>query len=180
MIKLPNSYMSKYKWRMFSYRTQSFFKDIFGSKAKRGSRVFSIFAVLVLFLLVISISLYGLNLKSRAENQTQISASTFLTYDGVSIHTKASHLTGGVPDYTATAKSGDTVQFTLIVSNANTAPSPVDVKFTLPTGFSFAAMVAPIPTGLPSMTGPVNSVIMWSNYLAPIGESTIIFNTTAL
>jgi len=189
MIKLPNSYMSRYKWRMFSYRIKSFLKNIFGNKEKRGSRIFSIFAVLIMVLLIASISVYGLNLKSRAENQTQISSTTFLAYDGVSIHTKAARIVGGVSDYSATAKSGDTIRFTLTVSNANTANTSTDVKFTLPAGFSYQGMKnGTIPSGSPnkeSCTGATAAagdtplVLYWCAYNAIVGESMIEFDTKA-
>jgi len=171
--------MSKYKLRMFSYRTKSFLKNFFGAEGKRGSRIFSIFAILVMVLLVASISIYGLNLKGKAENQTQISAVTIVNYDGVFIHTKAARIVSGVSDYSATVKSGDTIRFTLTVSNASTNSTATDVKFTLPAGFSFVSMVT-TPAGLPAKVGPdANGVIMWPGYSAPVGESVIEFDTKA-
>ncbi|MDD5731969.1 MAG: hypothetical protein PHU42_03705 [Patescibacteria group bacterium] len=181
---MANFLVSKYKLKMFAYRVRGLAREIIGKRGERKrARIFSAFAILAIVILIASISVYGLGLKSTAEGGTQISAATSLTYDGVSIHAKAARIIGGVSDYSATAKKGanDTIRFTLTVSNANTATptTSTDVKFTLPSGFTFLNMVT-TPAGLPAKTGPdTNGVILWSGYNAPVGESTIVFDTKA-
>jgi hypothetical protein len=184
MINLPSSY----KLKMLSYRAKSILRGIVGRRGERKrARIFSIFAVLAIVVLIASLSVYGFNLQGKAEGGTEISGTGNFTnnynypYQGISIHTKAETLlTDGVtPRGDATVKkgNGDVVRFTLTVTNSNTTTKSVDVKFTLPTGFIFGALVAPIPPGLPMMMGPTSGVITWTGYQAPAGDSAIIFTT---
>ena len=100
-------------------------------------------------------------------------------YKGVSIHTKAETLNpdGVTPRGDTTTKKGvgDKVKFTLTVSNADVAKQ-VDVKFTLPAGFSYSNSVSgPAPLQASGATG----LLTWAPYNAPKGDSTIVFDTNA-
>ena len=182
---MPSVYVSKYKLKMFLYRGRSLLREIVGKRGERKrARIFSIFAVLAIILLVASFSVYGLNLKTGAQGGTQISATTTLTYDGVSIHAKAENITSPANSFlgSATAKRGnnDIIKFTLTVSNASSTATATDVKFTLPSGFTFNSMIT---TGLPAYTSATDAngltTLTWSGYSAQAGDSTIVFTATA-
>lgn len=177
---------------MISYRAKNILRGIIGKRGeKKRARIFSVLAIFAITILISSISVYGFNLRGGAEG-TNISATGTINnnynynYQGVSIHTKAETIdpATGLPRGDATVRKGgtgtpatlDVVRFTLTVSNADSATKPVDVKFTLPTGFTFNAMVAS-PPGLPPTPAPVDGVITWTAYPAPSGDTTIVFNT---
>lgn len=109
---------------------------------------------------------------------TPPATNTTLTYDGVSIHTKARNISRPEAAYSATAKRGlnDTIEFTLTVTNASASATTTDVKFTLPAGFTFQGMTSgSTPTSGPDGTG----TIYWNGYNAPAGESSLVFTTQA-
>jgi uncharacterized repeat protein (TIGR01451 family) len=102
---------------------------------------------------------------------------TNVTYDGVSIHTKARNISRPEAAYSATAKKGlnDIIEFTLTVSNAGN-PANTDVKFDLPAGFSY---LAPVSGQAPSQATGATGTLTWPPHTYPTGESTIIFTTKA-
>lgn len=179
---------------MISYRAKNIVRGIIGKRGERKrARIFSIFAILAIVVLVSSLSVYGFNLKSGAEGNTNISATGAINnnynfnYQGISIHTKAETLdAGGNPRGDATVKKGnsDIVQFTLTVSNADTTTKTTDVKFTLPTGFSYESMVSPATAPKKdscagaSMIAKDVGVMYWCGYSAPANsDTTIVFKT---
>jgi len=90
-------------------------------------------------------------------------------YKGVSIHTKVV----GPDGISATARSGDEVTFTLTINNPEEAAKNVDVKFTLPPGFTYVPGSASIPPD--SQSG---QDFFWNSYPAPLGDSIITLKAT--
>lgn len=157
-------------------RKRNIFRFLNGSKKRKN-----ILALSGLVLLVV-IAFASFKLGSFAAGETRISNYNF-NYQGVTIHTKAVNLkdaSGATTDRTgtATAKTGDIVQFVLTVNNPG-AVREVDVKFTLPTGFTYnAGKSTPIPPD--SETPPfANNTLIWTAYTAPAGDSAITLETIA-
>ena len=153
------------------------------------------FSGLIIFLVIVS-AVYGLSLRSKAEDNTanisgtKISdiTTTPIVYDGVSIHTKIENISGTPATNplfnTATVKRGQVppqqARITLTVNNGGTAKT-TDVKFTLPAGFAYTAPVsggAPTTTPCPGITSPVAGDLYWCGYNAVVGQSQIVFTAT--
>lgn len=109
-------------------------------------------------------------------------------FKGISIHTKAENI-NGTAEYlnSATVKrgAGHKVKFTLTVTNSDDAAKTTDVKFTLPAGFKYDAMVSgSVPkadscSGSNMVSGATN-VMYWCAYSVNAkSEKQIIFNTLA-
>ena len=126
-------------------------------------------ATFLFFIFLITISIYGLNLRSRAEDiQGNINNYNY-TYDGISVHVKAENIDSSNFDFrnTATAQAGDTVKFTLTVSNPTKKEVKSDVKFSLPEGFSCVEGAGGSTTE--------NGEMLWRDYVAKPGEQQITF-----
>jgi len=200
---MPNVLPTKYRIRIALYRTKVFLRSVFLGKergAPKKSRIFSVLFSFIVVAFLASLSIYGFNLRGIAQDGiTRISSGDNVinntysySYKGVSIHTKAENISTDLSyQNTATVRKGadpaHQVKFTLTITN-NDATKPVDVKFTLPSGFTYDSMVSPATapkkdscTGV-DMTNvdPNNKGVMyWCGYSAISGESTIIFKTTA-
>jgi len=134
-----------------------------------------ILGFLLILLIVVALASFFV-LRATAQNTYNLSYPTTLKYEGVSVHTKVENLMGSLTtnDFygTATAKSGDTVTFTLTINNPEEVPKDTDVKFTLPPGFTYINNSASNLNFIPKPPA-VGGTMTWVEYSAPVGDSTI-------
>ena len=172
--------ITKYKVKVFLAKTKRAFDSFYVDSIRQKPRKRRILGSLFALALIISTSVYGLNLQGKAQVNTKASATDpnaitnnyNFAYDGVSVHVKAVNKSNENFTGTATGRSGDTITFTLTINNPSQSPKNTDVKFTLPAGFTYVAGSA----SNPNFTSDSVDMV-WSGYSAPAGESIITLDT---